>query len=161
MGHEDEAKTVLAAKERSRRAVELRKLPRWRKPTFWAFTRLLEMVGYGYRPALALIPALTVVYVGAAAVKRGWEVGVLERAETAAAVQPDVPAPPEVALVPLAYSLEAFVPIVELGQVEAFRPDMAKRWGWWLQVYMWGHGFLGWLIGGIAVAGILGLFRRE
>jgi hypothetical protein len=52
------------------------------------------------------------------------------------------------------------VPIVKLGQTEAFRPDMRRPWGYRLQVYLWLHGFAGWLIGGIAAAGILGLFRR-
>jgi hypothetical protein len=154
MGHEDEAKTVLIEKEHRLRAAELRRLPRWRKPLHWGFTQLLRMVGYGHRPALALVPALAVVLLGAALVHRAADAGVLVAARPAEAGAP-VPV-----LVPLAYSVEAFVPIVELGQTDAFRPDLGRPWGYRLQVYLWLHGFAGWLIGGIAAAGILGLFRR-
>jgi hypothetical protein len=155
MGHEDEAKTVLIEKQSCLRAAELRRLPWWRKPTHWSFTQLLRLVGYGYRPALALIPALAVVLLGWGVVHRATDAGVLVPAKPAEA---EGPAP---VLVPLAYSLEAFVPIVRLGQTEAFRPDMGRRWGYRLQLYLWLHGIAGWLIGGIAAAGLLGLFRRE
>jgi hypothetical protein len=155
MGHEDEAKTVLIAKERLLRAVELRRLPRWRRPLHWVFTQLLRSVGYGHRPALALVPALAVVLLGWAVVTRAADAGLLVPANP-----PEAEAPAPV-LVPLAYSVEAFVPIVKLGQTEAFRPDMGRPWGYRLQVYLWLHGFAGWLIGGIAAAGVLGLFRRS
>jgi hypothetical protein len=154
MGHEDEAKTVLIEKQRRLRAAELRRLPRWRKPMHWGFTQLLRLVGYGYRPALALVPALAVVLLGWAVITRAADARLLVPARPAEAA---APAP---VLVPLAYSLEAFVPIVKLGQTEAFRPDLRKPWGYRLQVYLGLHGFAGWLIGGIAAAGILGLFRR-
>jgi hypothetical protein len=103
----------------------------------------------------ALVPALAVVLVG-------W--GVIDRAAGAGLLIPSKRAEagvPAAALVPLAYSFEAFVPIVKLGQTEAFRPDMGTRWGRRLQIYLWLHGLAGWLIGGIAAAGVLGLFRRE
>ena len=64
MGHEDEAKTVLVAKAHARRAAELRRVVWWRKPGHWAWTQVLRMLGYGYRPAWALIPAITVVLLG-------------------------------------------------------------------------------------------------
>jgi hypothetical protein len=109
-------------------------------------------VGFGYRPALALIPAAAIVIVGALLASWGYRSGIIVAAkpseETHAAFQP------------LAYSFEAFVPIVKLGQAEAFLPDMNQRWGYWLQVYLWMHGILGWLIGGLATAGVLGLFRK-
>jgi hypothetical protein len=154
MGHDDEATTVRIEKERRLRAAELRRLPWWRKPTHWGFTQLLRMVGYGHRPALALLPALAVVLLGWAVVTRAADAGLLVPAKPAEA---GAPAP---VLVPLAYSVEAFVPIVKLGQTEAFRPDLGRPWGYRLQLYLWLHGFAGWLIGGIAAAGILGLFRR-
>jgi hypothetical protein len=155
MGHDDAAKTVLVAKERARRAAELRRMAGWRKPLHWVWTQLLRMVGYGYRPALAFVPALAVVLVGWGVIDRAAGAGLLlpaKRAEAGA---------PAAALMPLAYSFEAFVPVVTLGQVEAFRPDMGTRWGRRLQIYLWLHGLAGWLIGGIAAAGVLGLFRRE
>ena len=67
----------------------------------------------------------------------------------------------DVALAPLVYSFETFVPIIQLGQAKAFRPDMSTPPGWWTQVYLWVHGLLGWLIGGIAAAGIFGLMKRS
>ena len=88
----------------------------------------------------------------------------IDRAANTGVLVPVKPAEadaPAVELVPLAYSFEAFVPIVKFGQVEAFRPVMAKPWGYRLQVCLWVHGLAGWLIGGIAAAGVLGLFRRD
>ena len=151
MGHEDEAKTVLVAKEHARRAAELRRVAWWRKPFHWLWTQLLRMVGYGYRPARALVPALGIVALG-------W--GVVEWGDRAGILVPVAAGAPAARLVPLAYSFEAFVPIVKLGQVEAYRPATTPE-GNCLQVYLWLHGLAGWLIGGIAAAGVLGLFRRE
>lgn len=153
MGHEDEAKTVLVTKERRLRAAEFQRLTWYRKPAHWAFTQLLRMVGYGYRPQQAVWPALAIVLLGWGLVEWANEAGVLVRSVPAEAGAP--------VLIPLAYSFEAFVPIVTLGQTEAFRSDMATPAGWWVQIYLWAHGFLGWLIGGLAVAGVFGLFRRN
>ncbi len=157
MGLESEAKTVLVEKERARRAVETQMSKAWRKPFNWIWTQLLRIIGYGYRPALALFPALIFVGFGTGLFYLGWEAQIIRPAD---ANSPATTAP-RVDFVPLAYSFEAFVPIVKLGQVEAFRPDMRTRAGYWLQVYIWAHGLVGWLIGGIAVAGVFGLFRRE
>ena len=117
---------MLVAKEQRGGRSELRRVTWWRKPFYWGFTQLLRMVGYGYRPALALVPALVVVGVGWAVIERADEVGALVRAAPAVPAAAGAPVQPEVALVPLAYSFEAFVPVVKLGQVEAFRPDMAS-----------------------------------
>ena len=151
---------MLVAKEAAWRAAELRRIAWWRRPLYWAWMQLLRVVGFGYRPALALVPALAIVCVGWLLVDWSYRGGVLVPAKPAAEAEAAA-APVQATLVPFAYSFEAFVPIVKLGQVEAFRPDMAQRWGYWLQVYLWVHGMLGWLIGGLAAAGILGVFRKE
>ena len=154
-GHEDQSKTVLVAKARALRTAELRRVAWWRKPPHWASTQLLWMVGYGYRPALALGPAIVVWLLGWCLIDRAADAGVLIAAKSA-----ELGAPATV-LVPAAYFFETFVPIANLGQAEAFRPDMTKPWGYRLQVYLWVHALLGWLLGGLAVAGVLGFFRKE
>ncbi len=157
MGLESEARTVLVAKERARWDVETQLSKGWRKPFNWIWAQLLRTIGYGYRPALALFPALIFVGFGTGLFYLGWEAKIIRPADANSLAA----TAPRMAFVPIAYSFEAFVPIVKLGQVEAFRPDMGKCVGYWLQVYIWLHGLVGWLIGGIAVAGVFGLFRRE
>lgn len=62
---------------------------------------------------------------------------------------------------PLFYAFESVVPIVKLGQTEAFRPDMGQEAGKWLQIVLCVVGLSGWLLGGLVTAGVLGLFQRK
>jgi hypothetical protein len=170
-GYEDEAKTVLVEKEhRLRLAVYVRmtRLPdggrgarlRARARSLpWSiahglWTRLLKMVAYGYRPERALWPALVLVLIGWAVTHLSANAGLMLPVTPAAGA-------PAAVLLPPAYAFENFVPIVSLGQTAAFRPDMTEQWGLGLQVFLWLHAFAGWLIGGIAAAGVLGLFQRR
>ena len=69
------------------------------------------------------------------------------------------------------YSLDAFIPIVNLHQQNYWLPDTNKgrilkilgiqtRWGSLLRIYLWVHICLGWIITSLWVAGLTGLVRR-
>ena len=191
MGHAEDAREILIEKERRQRRAERARLTSWpHKAAHWFFTRVLEMVRYGHAPQWALLNAAGFVLLGWLVLLVWGDVMVPAKPvpQTAAALANPVPgstatgitkaatrppqsaanpttaaAPPlpDVPFLPFVYSLEAFVPIVKLGQIEVWRPDMSTEAGFWVQIYFWAHGFLGWLIGGVAVAGILGLFQRK
>lgn len=166
IGQEEQAKTVLIAKETKLRAAEFERLrqarPDWPRPARAAMSLLhalwsamLWVVGYGYRPerafwmALALIVAFT---------------GVIHVADAQGLMLPVSEAKPGLAaprLVPVFYALESLVPLVRLGQADAFRPDMSLFWGYGLQIALWVYALIGWLLSGLLTAGVFGLFQRK
>lgn len=180
MGREEDAKRVLATRERRIRNAEFKEMPRWRQPFHWLFTQLLKMVGFGYRLEYALLPSFTVVVAGWFICSFAWENELILRnaqtspGDTAIATADNDTATginaepseiensstPQVEFVALAYSFETFLPAFSLGQVEAFSADMSVTRGYWLQIYLWIQGLSGWLIGGSAVAGVLRRFNR-
>jgi hypothetical protein len=62
---------------------------------------------------------------------------------------------------PFVYSLDTLAPIIDLGQEATWAPDGAKRWGDWVQRYLWLHIALGWIVTTLAVAALTGLVRRD
>ncbi|MER2507954.1 MAG: hypothetical protein ABTQ27_04250 [Amaricoccus sp.] len=154
MGHGDDAVTVLIEKERRSRAAENSRKRGLARLGHWGWTQALRIIGYGYRPHRAIWPAAAFVFVGAVLVCYANAQGVM--LPTTIPVK-DTAAP---RLVPLIYSFESFVPFIDLDQFRAFRPDMSTPLGWWVRVYLWIHAMVGWVIGGVAAAGVLGLFQR-
>jgi hypothetical protein len=65
-----------------------------------------------------------------------------------------------------AYSVDAFVPLVNLKQREAFvyvRPTEDSGAGryLWFQIYFWVHTALGWVLTTLGAAGLSGLVKKE
>jgi hypothetical protein len=154
-GFDGDARTVLVEKERRLRQAGYARLTSWQaKAGHRVYTFLQQIVDYGYRPHWALYPAVILIVLGALAANWAAQAGILVAAKPAEA------GAPAVELVPLDYAFEAFVPIVRLGQTAAFQLDMATAAGRVLQICLWIYGLAGWVIGGVAAAGVLGLFRR-
>ncbi|WP_338703291.1 oxidoreductase [Streptomyces sp. Q6] len=107
LGHEDEARTVLLAKQRHRRSG----LPLHAR--VWGYLQDAT-VGYGYRPALAALWIIALLAVGASffAAHRP---APLEAAK----------APP---FSPVFYALDLLLPIIGFGQKAAFAPQGAGQW---------------------------------
>jgi len=152
-GHEDDAKEILVAKNEE----YARTLSRSRRAVY----RLLGLTtGYGYRPWRAL-------WIGLAIVAIGWLVFGLGFANDAMARTKDAKAycPEHCALV---YSLDAFVPLIDLRQVAYWLPDSAKHISLWkinlpgalLCGYLWVHTLLGWIFTTLLVVGLTGVIRR-
>ncbi|MGI5183046.1 hypothetical protein ACQEVZ_43000 [Dactylosporangium sp. CA-152071] len=107
LGHDDDARTVLLAKQRRRRATR----PWWTRSWGW----LQDVtVGYGYRPQRAA----------------GWLLALLVAGTTVFATWRPAPVDPGQApeLHPLVYTLDLLLPIIDFGQESAFRPTGAGQW---------------------------------
>lgn len=155
MGHTDDARIILIEKERRRRAAENSRKRGVARFVHRGWTQALSIIGYGYLPHRAIWPATIFVLFGALLVWYANAQGVM--LPTTIPVK-DTAAP---RLVPLAYSFESFVPFIDLDQIRAFRPDMSTLLGCWVQVYLWFQSIVGWVIGGVAAAGVLRLFQRN
>ena len=163
-GEDAAAVTVLIAKEDDR-YMRLGLFGR-----LWgAFLR--ATIGYGHRPLLAFNWSIFVVLIGWAAVLLGKRAGVMRL------TWPENSPPPvsdQVAgLHPLLYSLDVFLPFVNLHQEHYWWPDEALKGecaiagrkitirGSTLRVYLWVQIIVGWLLSAIFVAGVTGLIRND
>jgi hypothetical protein len=131
------------------------------------------LVGYGYRPKRGLAIALVVAATAGWFYQQAQEAGALtyhaaEGAKHAAAAEP---AP---AFHPYVYSLDVMLPVVKLGQSEAWKPadssfdlHLPLHLGkfpiaaGWTQTVVWIETVAGWLAGGILVAIVSGLIKKD
>lgn len=132
---------------------------------------LKATIGYGYRPLLAFNWSILVVLIGWAVVLMGKRAGVMRL------TWPENTPPPSAghigALHPLLYSLDVFLPFVNLHQEQYWWPDESSKGecvvagrkiavrGSTLRVYLWMQIIAGWLLSAIFVAGITGLIRND
>jgi hypothetical protein len=134
----------------------------------WMWNLVLQVtIGYGYRPLRALWWILAFVMVGTVLFSAGYRMRIITPTEADAyhqfAESGSAPAhyPPFNAFV---YSLENFLPVVELHQGEYWRPNPRHirssalpasllRW------YLWLHILAGWILTPLLFAGLSGLIR--
>lgn len=57
------------------------------------------------------------------------------------------------------YSLDAFVPFIDLKEKGYWIPDASKNYGGWVLLYLWIHIIAGWILTTLWVAGFSGLVR--
>jgi hypothetical protein len=108
-------------------------------PVRGAMRILRETVGYGYRPLRVLWAALIVVAVGSLIFRLG-----------RGSFQPVGQHHPPFS--PVAFSLDALLPIIDLGQERAWVVDTPEAG--WLAIYYWCHVCIGWLLSSFIVLGI-------
>jgi hypothetical protein len=131
---------------------------------------LKTTIGYGHRPLLALLWSLGVVLVGWLVVYVGKRAGVM---------RPTYPenAPPSETryerLYPFLYSLDVFLPFVNLHQEHYFWPNSDAKGectivGYPIRIdgslvlyYLWLQIIAGWLLSAIFIAGVTGLLRND
>ncbi len=156
-GRPAQARKVLRAKEDALRVDGDLRAPMRAWNWFLAFT-----VGHGYqlgRPLVAiaalLLAATVVLSLGAAQ-----RAIVLEDAPTTTA---DGACPGDhPCFQPFVFALDTLLPIVDLDQDDAWRPNAgAPRWGTILQIGWWVYVLAGWTLTTAAVAGFGALLRRE
>jgi len=151
-GHEDAAKKILYEKAKE----TARQLPQWRR---WGQKLFFGAVGYGYHPFWALGWAALIIFIGAILYWFGFQHGAIEPLGIA---QHTYWGGNEPVFQPLAYSLDTFLPLVDLHQTKYWLPSGAPGntfacalWGWlWFQVIM------GWILTTLFVAALAGLVRR-
>ena len=137
-----------------------------------AWARFLKItVGYGHQPLRTVLWSLAVVLFGWLMVTLG------ARARVMRATWPDSPPPSEPAtyekLHPPLYSLDVFLPFVNLHQEHYWWPDANRSGdcvlfgqklrigGSFLRYYLWMQVIAGWLLSAIFVAGVTGLMRND
>jgi hypothetical protein len=137
-----------------------------------AWARLLKItVGYGHKPLRTVMWSLVVIVMGWLMVTLGARAGVMR------ATWPDSPPVSDAAayekLHPLLYSLDVFLPFVNLHQERYWWPNAdahgecvvmkrrIKLSGAVLRYYLWMQVIAGWLLSAIFVAGVTGLMRSE
>ena len=128
-------------------------------------------IGYGHRPLLAMLWAAVVVLAGAIVVTIAKSAGVMRL--TWSETTPMPTGDPVSELNPLLYSLDVFVPFVNLHQEHFWWPDKAARGefvkfgrqfsirGSMIRSYLWLQIIAGWLLSAIFVAGVTGLIRND
>jgi hypothetical protein len=128
-------------------------------------------IGYGHRPLLAVFWSFVVVVAG-------WiVVAIAKRAGVMRLTWPETTPPPGgdtiTSLHPLLYSLDVFLPFVDLHQEHYWWPDDAatgncsilgyrfRVHGAVLRYYLWLQIIAGWLLSAIFIAGVTGLLRND
>ena len=137
-----------------------------------AWARFLRItVGYGHKPMRTVLWSLAVILTGWLMVTLGARAGVMR------ATWPDAPPASEPVayekLHLLLYSLDVFLPFVNLHQEHYWWPDAnahgeavvmnrrLKLSGAVLRYYLWMQVIAGWLLSAIFVAGVTGLMRND
>ncbi len=141
MGHEEDARKILIAKEED--PARVKKLPILRRGGHHV---LGWTIGYGYRPWRALLWILGFITIGTIAFGNGAKEGSPEQ------MMKDGARPAFNAFV---YSVDTFVPLVDLHQAKYWLPATP-----WLCVYHWVHIGLGWVLTTLLVVGLTGLVRK-
>ena len=168
MGREEDATRVLIAKQSDHgRFAGLS----WSdKGKHWALGATMR---YGYRPWRVLWFALVVVMVGWGLFWWGASPGLEPKTGQEALTFSGSEAPPSGSLSCLTYSLDVFLPLVELHQEDHWLPNpngkgriATSQWAlilsgnalrWW----MWFEILAGWVLTALFVAGVTGLVRRR
>ncbi|MBF0324659.1 MAG: hypothetical protein HQL42_06250 [Alphaproteobacteria bacterium] len=162
-GHNADARAVLIAKERDRRPF----LPRRKRVLSFWFDAL---VGYGYRPWLAAVWMAVFIAGGALAVAQADHLGHMvpakERVYMDKLYAESRVLPAEYPhLQPVVYSLDVFLPFVDLQQEDYWMPTdqrgQARVFGRGMMLWRWLHIALGWALSALFVAGITGLIKKE
>src|ERR1700752_950151 len=146
-GYEDNARDVLIDMHKARREQG------GFSNSGWVWSWILQgTIGFGYRSHRTLLWALGLVILGAFLFNAGYQAGFL------------VPPKPDTKLVSefsaIGYSLDSFLPIINLHQEELWVPS-GFGGGRWIQYYYWLHICLGWALITLGVAGFTGLVRKE
>ena len=168
-GHEKDAIRIAVAREDARR--KYGGLGHWSRAWSWL---LKVTIGYGYKPHRALVGALVFILLGWLLFGFGYEQGLMIPTKDA-----EIRNPLAAAIVgapagypsfnPLIYSLDTFLPIVDLDQASKWQPndhrtcssfDRGVPCGLLLRWYLWVQILMGWLLTTLGVAAITGLVRR-
>ena len=168
-GYESEATQTLIAKAED--LLRYGEFPQW---SGLIKSCLGFFVGHGYQPHRALIFMVYIIFLGAAVFQDGKRNGLMVKTNTSWASDASKSNYPR--FQPFIYSMDTFLPIVDLGQKNYWAPNansgfLAKfplspsfafnfTWGSALRIYLLVQIILGWIFTTLWVAGFTGLVRK-
>ncbi len=183
IGHRTDARTVLMHKERLLREASREAAPLWWQPVRWLFDGFLRAtIGYGYRPVRAVMIAVAMVLFLGWMFDRTWHAGdmapnaapiltsgpwisaTIEHADNPGAywAQPGQAGQDWETFNAFAYAADLVIPIVNLGQEDAWAPSTSRSdWGraaWWMR---WFAKAIGWIVTALGAAAITGVIRND
>lgn len=169
-GHEAEAKKIAISREDARR--QFGGLGLFGR--IWKYF-LKITIGYGYAPRRILIWAAGAIVLGWVVFGVGYQKKLFS--PTADGVYRDQDYLRSEVLPdgyqtfnPFIYSLDSFLPIVDLHQESKWLPNPARKFaaegkeiagGYYLRIYLWIHIIIGWALTTLAVAGFTGIVRKD
>ena len=109
------------------------------------------VLGHGYRPRRAVLIGLAIILFGAYLFGDGHAAGVVVSGSNG---------PTDAPFNPFVCSLDAFVPLVDLRQVDTWILKVTEPRGNLLQWYLWIHIGIGWTLTTLTAVGLTGLVRR-
>lgn len=142
MGHEEEAKEIVMAKKDRR--LKFGGL-HWLQYLGLGFLKIT--VGYGYRLRRPFVGLLSFIALGTL---------LFGIAEHVGGIAPKAPLGEGPDFCPLAYSVDVFIPVLNLHQEENYHVL-----AWWALFYMWIHIIVGWATTTLLVAGLTGFIKKE
>lgn len=145
MGYERDAREIAIAKQEMLRKSGSLGL----SGTFWNWL-LSATIAHGYKPWRAVLWALPVIGIG-------WLLFGYANMHDAMVPLSETPR----TFHPLAYSLDVFLPIIDMHQEDSWLPRNGGPEGWWLWIYLWAHIGFGWLLTSLFVAGLSGIIKKE
>ena len=138
----------------------------------YVWGKLLKItIGYGHQPLRAIVWSMMVVAIGTVMVATGKRAGVIRL--TWPETTPPPSGHPTAGLNSLLYSLDVFLPFVNLHQEHYWWPDEAASGecavlgrrigirGSVLRSYLWAQIIAGWLLSAIFLAAVTGLIRND
>ena len=134
----------------------------WRVATseFWKIA-----IGYGYPPWLSFVYILGFVLLGWGVFSRAQKEDIMQSTK-----EETLSPRADARFDPFIYSLDVFLPIVDLHQESYWHPDvtapagkdyLGRPLGYWFRFYFWFHIAMGWIFSTLAVVAFTGVVRKE
>ncbi len=188
IGHRDDARTVLMAKENKLREEHRHQLARnggnyVRRSLSWVLDKMLNwIIGYGYRPGRSVVVAVALIFGLGVFFDRTWEAGdmtpnaapILISNDWISATQTHAENPAAFwasegqggqdweTFNSFAYAADLVIPLVSFGQESAWAPSTSRsplgKVGWWMR---WLAKGIGWIVTALGAAAITGVIRKE
>jgi len=151
MGWYTEAKKIQIAKNRyvTKYLTHGVKFGRW----------IQSLVDYGYSPIKALVPMIIMVILGAWCFQQAYDNQTITPTSSPVSVESTFYPYPE--FNSILYSIDVFLPIVDLHQEEYWIPNSGYPYGEYYYYYMVFHIAAGWFLTTLFVAAISGLVRTD
>lgn len=159
MGREKEARKIAKAKQDDLRRLGTLNPFGWLWNWFLGFT-----IGHGYQVWRALLISIVVIAIGIGIFEWAFQsqVMVLVKDKDKQTYVKGMRCPPDVpCFEPVIYSIDTFLPIVDLRQDSYWLPVGRGSNFKFFKIYLWLHIFLGWMLTTVGVVGLTGLVRKE